>query len=149
MSPKIVRIVVWVATTAIAIIMLAAGAPKLAASESLKEPFVEFGWPDPIYFLTGVAEVLGSIGLLVRQFRVAAAALIGFVMVGAAITNLVNGDVSFVSFNLILVITCGALAHHYASAQGQSIGRSCRTLFQVICGTTDQNDVADVDHQPQ
>lgn len=121
MSPKVVRIVVWFATTALAIIMLAAGAPKLGGSESLKEPFIEFGWPDPIYFLTGVAEVVGAIGLLVRQFRVAAAALIGFVMVGAAITNIVNGDPSLVTFNLVLILTCVALAYHDASAQDLSI----------------------------
>lgn len=127
MSPKVVRIVVWVATTAIAIIMLAAGSAKLAGSEAQKVPFVEFGWPDPIYFLTGVAEVLGAIGLLVRQFRVAAAALVAFIMAGAALTNIVNGDLGLVSFNLILIITCGALAYHYATLEGYSIKEALLT----------------------
>ncbi len=121
MSPKIVRIVVWLAATALAIIMLAVGGPKLAGDEALKEVFIDFGWPDPIYFLTGVAEVLAGIGLLVRQFRVAACALIAFIMAGAALTNIVTGSPELVSFNLILIVTCGALAWHFASVEGLSV----------------------------
>lgn len=112
---------VWLVTTVLAIIMLAAGAPKLAGDEALKEPFIEFGWPDPIYFLTGLAEVLGAIGLLVRQFRVAACALIAVVMAGAAITNVVIGTPEFAPFNLVLILTCGALAWYFADAEGRTV----------------------------
>jgi hypothetical protein len=117
MSPKIVRIVVWLATTALAILMLANGGPKLG----------EFGWTDPIYFLTGVAEVLAAIGLLVRQLRVAACALIAFVMVGAAITNIATGAPELVSFNLILIVTAGALAWHFAMLEGLTIKEALLT----------------------
>lgn len=127
MSPKIIRIVVWIATTALAIIMLAAGGPKLAGNEALKEPFIDFGWPDPIYFLTGLVEVVAGIALLVRQVRVAACAVIAFVMAGAAITNIGIGSPGVVSFNLILIITCGALAWHYASLEGLSIKQALLT----------------------
>ena len=121
MSPKIIRIVVWLATTALAILMLAAGGPKLGGDAALKEVFIEFGWPDPIYFLTGLAEVLAGIGLLVRQVRVAACGLIAFIMAGAAITNIATGAPELVSFNLILILTSGALAWHFAALEGMTI----------------------------
>ena len=121
MPPKIVRIVVWLATTALAILMLAAGGPKLGGNEALKEVFIEFGWPDPIYFLTGLAEVVAGIGLLVRQVRVAACGVIAFIMAGAAITNIVTGAADAVSLNLILILTSGALAWHFASLDGLTV----------------------------
>ena len=107
--------------------MLAAGGPKLAGNEALKEVFIDFGWPDPIYFLTGVAEVVAAIGLLVRQFRVAACAVIAFVMAGAAVTNLATGAPGVVSFNLVLIITAAALAVHFASSEGLSIKEALLT----------------------
>lgn len=127
MPPKIVRIVVWLATTALAIVMLAAGGPKLAGNEALKEVFIDFGWPDPIFFLTGLAEVLAAIGLLVRQFRVAACMLIAFIMAGAAVTNIATGAAGVVSFNLILILTALALAWHFASLEAMSIKEALLT----------------------
>lgn len=121
MSPKIVRVVVWLATTALAILMLAAGAPKLGGNEELKEVFIDFGWPDPIYFLTGLAEVVAGISLLVRQVRVAACGVIAFIMAGAAITNIATGAPELVSFNLILILTSAALAWHFANLEGLTV----------------------------
>lgn len=127
MSPKIIRIVVWIVTTVLAIIMLAAGGPKLAGDEAMKAVFIDFGWPDPIYFLTGAAEVIAAIGLLVRQFRVAACALVAFVMAGAAVTNIATGAPGLVSFNMILIVTCAALAWHFATTEGLSVKEALLT----------------------
>lgn len=127
MSPKITRIIVWLVTTVLAIVMLAAGGPKLAGNEALKEVFIDFGWPDPIYFLTGVAEVLAAIGLLVRQFRVAACGVIAFVMAGAAVTNIVTGAPEQVSFNLILILTCASLAWYFASLENLTVKEALLT----------------------
>lgn len=137
MSPKIIRIVVWVATTALAIIMLAAGGPKLAGGEAMKAVFIDFGWPDPIYFLTGAVEVVAGIGLLIRQVRVAACAVIAFVMAGAAITNIATGAAELVSFNLILIVTCGALAWHFASLEGLSVKEALVTTGRWKPATAD------------
>ena len=130
MPSNVVRIVAWLATTALAIVMLAAGAPKLTGNEDLKAPFIEFGWPDPVFFLTGLAEVVGAIGLLVKQFRVVAAALLGFIMIGAGITNLVNGDTSLVPLNLVLLVLCGALAQFYAANDGKTVAEAIKSSGQ-------------------
>ena len=126
-SSRPVRIVVWVVTTVLAIIILAAGAPKLAGDQAMKEIFIDFGWPDPIYLLTGVAEVLGAIGLLVRQFRVAACAVLALVQTGAAITHIVVGSLELVSFNFILILTFGALAWHFAALEGRTVQEALAT----------------------
>ena len=138
MSPKIVRIVVWLATTALAILMLAAGGPKLGGDEALKEVFVEFGWPDPVYFLTGLAEVIAAIGLLVRQVRVAACGLIASIMAGAAITNIVTGAPEFVSLNLILILTSGALAWHFANLEGLTMKEALLKTGSLKASTTSE-----------
>lgn len=130
MPSNVVRIVAWLATTALAIVMLAAGAPKLTGNADLKEPFIEFGWPDPVFFLTGLAEVLGAIGLLVKQIRVLAACLLGAIMIGAALTNLVNGDIAFVPFNIVLLMVCGALAQYYAANDGKTVAEAIKSTGQ-------------------
>jgi uncharacterized membrane protein YphA (DoxX/SURF4 family) len=136
MPPKIIRIVVWLATTALAILMLAMGGSKLAGDEAMKQVFIDFGWPDPIYFLTGLAEVLAAIGLLVRQVRVAACGLIAFIMAGAAITNIVTGAPEVVSFNLILILTSAALAWHYADLEGLTIKEAFLKTGSLKASTT-------------
>lgn len=99
-----------VPTIVLSVIMIMAGAPKLADNARLYEPLAEFGWPRWTYFANGLAEVFGGVALLWRRTRPVGEAVIAAVMAGAVLTNAVNGDVRFIPFNLILGVTAGAIA---------------------------------------
>lgn len=110
-----------VPTIVVGVIMILAGAQKLADNARLYEPFVEFGWPRWTYFATGFAEVGGGLALLWRGTRPIGGLVIAAVMTGAILTNAVNGDVRFIPLNLVLGATASAAAWHWS---GRSFARS-------------------------
>lgn len=107
---------VWlIPTIVVGVLMILAGALKLADNANLYEPFAEFGWPRWTYFATGFAEVGGGLALLWHRTRPIGGMVIAAVMAGAILTNAVNGDVGFIPVNLVLGATAGAAAWHWSS----------------------------------
>jgi uncharacterized membrane protein YphA (DoxX/SURF4 family) len=85
--------VLWVLCVGLAIVFLLAGVPKLVGAGTIGlQAAAMRGFPEWIRVLTGVAEVIGAIALLVPRTSSVAAALLAFLMVPASITQWISGE---------------------------------------------------------
>lgn len=85
--------VLWVLCVGLAIVFLLAGVPKLVGAGTVGlQAAAMRGFPGWIRVLTGIAEVVGAIALLVPRTSSVAAALLAFLMVPAAITQWMSGE---------------------------------------------------------
>ena len=76
-------ITVWLLRVVVGLAFLAAGGSKLAGAPAMVAMFAKIGFGQWFRILTGLLEVAGAIGLLVRRFAVYAASMLAVVMVGA------------------------------------------------------------------
>jgi uncharacterized membrane protein YphA (DoxX/SURF4 family) len=82
----------WIIQVVLALLFVAASIGKLTGNPAVIEMFQQWGFPARIHLLIGSLELAGAIGLLIpRLAGYAAWGLIG-VMIGAATTHLVNGE---------------------------------------------------------
>jgi uncharacterized membrane protein YphA (DoxX/SURF4 family) len=89
------------------------GATKLAAVPALVEQFRAWQLPPWMMYFVGVAQVLGGIGLLVRNLRLPASFAMGLVMIGATVTVLATGHEVFnAPLTIVLALACFAVAGH-------------------------------------
>jgi putative oxidoreductase len=89
------------------------GATKLAAVPTLVEQFRAWELPPWMMYLVGVAQVLGGIGLLVRNLRLPSSFAMGLVMIGATVTVLATGhEPSNAPLTIVLALLCFAVAGH-------------------------------------
>lgn len=94
---------VWVALAAVlAFFFVRAGIEKVIGDPAALLPFQKSGLPGWTVYLTAVSEFIGSAALFVPRVRTLGALLLVFVMTGAAVTNIVNGDVGYVWTNVLL-----------------------------------------------
>jgi putative oxidoreductase len=93
MNPSRVKIAIsWIVQILLAVFFLLAASGKLVGSPQVIERFRRWGFPNKWYLLIGVLEILGAIGLLIpRTARYAASGLF-LLMIGAALTHLINGE---------------------------------------------------------
>lgn len=93
----------WVALAAVlAFFFVRAGIEKFLGVPAALMPFEEFGWPVWTVYLTALAEFAGSIALFIPVARTLGGLLLAGVMAGAAFTNIVNGDISYLWTNILL-----------------------------------------------
>ncbi|GAA1106732.1 DoxX family protein [Arthrobacter flavus] len=94
---------VWVALAAVlAFFFVRAGIEKVMGDPAALLPFQESGLPGWTVYLTAAGEFIGSAALFVPRVRSLGAVLLVLVMIGAAVTNIVNGDVGYVWTNVLL-----------------------------------------------
>jgi uncharacterized membrane protein YphA (DoxX/SURF4 family) len=98
----------WVIQVGLALAFGAASMGKLTGNPAVVEMFQQWGFPAKFHLMIGALELAGAIGLLIpRVAGYAAWGLIG-VMIGAATTHLVNGELlEFlrpVAFGVLLVV---------------------------------------------
>lgn len=89
------------------------GVTKLIPVPILVEQF--HGWELPPWFMTftGVAQLLGGIGMLVRDLRLPSSFAMGLVMIGATVTVLATGHEAWnAPLTLALALACFAVAGH-------------------------------------
>lgn len=89
------------------------GATKLAAVPALVEQFRAWQLPPWMMYFVGVAQVLGGVGLLIRNLRLPSSFAMGLVMIGASVTVLATGHEVFnAPLAIVLALLCFAVAGH-------------------------------------
>ena len=89
------------------------GATKLVAVPTLVEQFRAWQLPPWMMYFVGVAQVLGGIGLLIRNLRLPSSFAMGLVMIGATVTVLATGHEAFnAPLTIVLALLCFAVAGH-------------------------------------
>jgi uncharacterized membrane protein YphA (DoxX/SURF4 family) len=83
-------VALWIVSILLAAVMVGPGLQKFT-SPTWERMFRAWGYPDHFYLLIGAIEVAGGIGLLIPKTASASAVLLSIVMIGAAITQLLNG----------------------------------------------------------
>ncbi|MFI2478416.1 DoxX family protein [Nocardia xishanensis] len=91
--------------------VIASGIPKFVGQEDAVRIFDAIGFGDWFMYFTGLVEVAGGIGLLIRRLAGAAAAGLSITMVLAAATQAFILDApSYSVFPLVLAAVCAWLA---------------------------------------
>lgn len=104
-------IALWAVQVLAALAFFVAGTAKFG-DPSWARNFARWGYPDGFYLVIGVAETLGAFCLLVPRIASYAAAVLGAIMVGAALTHVVQGQSQFANMpviylGLLLVVGVG------------------------------------------
>lgn len=76
----------------LSLIFLASGGAKLAGLEFEIAAFERWGYPLWFMYLTGVIEVAGGVGLLLRRVSALASAGLAAMMVGAIATHVIHAE---------------------------------------------------------
>lgn len=76
----------------LSLVFLASGGAKLAGLEFEIVAFERWGYPLWFMYFTGVVEVAGGIGLLIRRFSALAAAGLATMMIGAVATHVIHSE---------------------------------------------------------
>ncbi|MBP2218328.1 DoxX family protein [Arthrobacter sp. CAN_C5] len=117
---------VWLGLAAIlAFFFVRAGIEKVIGEPAALLPFQKSGLPEWTVYLTAAGEFLGSAALFVPRLRTLGALVLVLVMLGAAVTNIFNGDVGYVWTNVLL--GAGALLLAW-QGRGQLPGRGRRGI---------------------
>lgn len=83
--------VMWTLSALLAALFLFGGATKLTGA-GLAEASQHFGYPMWFFYLIGVIEVIGAIGLLVPRVAAETGSFLIVIMLGALISHLRAGD---------------------------------------------------------
>ena len=83
------------------------GGTKLAGINELTKEFTEV-WHFPLWFMyfVGVAQVLGGIGLFIRQLRMPASLSMALVMVGGIVTTIISGQILNIIICVVVLVLC-------------------------------------------
>jgi uncharacterized membrane protein YphA (DoxX/SURF4 family) len=89
------------------------GATKLVGFPTLVEQFRAWQLPPWMMYFVGVAQVLGGVGLLIRNLRLPSSFAMGLVMIGATVTVLATGHEVFnAPLTIVLALLCFAVTGH-------------------------------------
>jgi uncharacterized membrane protein YphA (DoxX/SURF4 family) len=115
------RLAVWGGAIVLAVAFVFVGVSKLggASAMSWAGRFGHWGYPANAQYFVGVFEILGGLGVLIPQWRRAAALTLGALMVGALGTHVVHAEFPRVIPPLVL----GGLAFLVYWSQRQPPGR--------------------------
>ena len=103
---RVKSVLLWIITIFLAVVMIGPGSQKFTGP-TWERMFRTWGYPDHFYLLIGAIEVVGGIALLIPKTASASGIVLSIVMVGAAITQRLNGRNGigeFVFAALLLVI---------------------------------------------
>ena len=99
---------VWIASVALAVVFMGAGAAKLAGLPLMVEMFQRFGLPHWVLLTVGVLEILGALLLLNGATRPYAATGLAVVMIGASLAHVMTGVMPYMLFfNAALCFAAG------------------------------------------
>ncbi len=94
----------------VALIFIDAAVDKLVGEPAALKPFAEIGMPPWMAYLTAVGEIAGALALVLPFTRFYGGLLLSFIMIGAAVVNLLNGHPDYVPMNAALIVGSSALA---------------------------------------
>ena len=104
MNNKTKNIIGWIITGLLVLAFLMAGGVKLSGQEEMVQNFDKWGYPIVFMYVIGLFEILGAIGLLVKNFRIFSAIGLILLMLGAIGTHLINGEAFFAPLILLLLL---------------------------------------------
>jgi len=83
------------------------GITKLIGLPDLTKEFTQT-WQFPLWFMyfVGIAQVLGGIGLCVRQLRMPASLAMALIMIGAIATTIVSGQLPNIIICIVVLVLC-------------------------------------------
>jgi uncharacterized membrane protein YphA (DoxX/SURF4 family) len=94
-------VALWLVQGLAAAALFVAGVAKFG-NAGWERSFAHWGYPPGFVLVVGAAEALGALCLLVPRLASYAAAFLGVIMVGAAVTHLVHGE----RFTMPLLYLC-------------------------------------------
>lgn len=94
----------------VAFIFIDAAVDKLVGQPAALKPFAEIGMPTWMAYLTAVGEIAGALALVLPFTRFYGGLLLTFIMIGAAVVNILNGHPDYVPMNAALIVGSSALA---------------------------------------
>ena len=93
----------WVLQVLVAVLFVIVGTGKFG-DPSWAGKFAAWGYPDGFYMVVGVLEALGGVLLLWPRLTAYAAAFLGIIMIGAALTLLVHGETGRAGVPLVYLV---------------------------------------------
>jgi uncharacterized membrane protein YphA (DoxX/SURF4 family) len=87
---RVKTVALWIVSILLAVVMVGPGSQKFT-SPTWERMFRTWGYPDHFYLLIGALEVVCGIGLLVPRTASASGIVLSVVMLGAAVTQRLNG----------------------------------------------------------
>ena len=112
-SQKLVRamkgIGIWLPTVLLGLLFVMQGVMKLSGMPAWIERFRGYGYPDDFVFVVGAVELLGGLMLFVPRLARFGSAALGVVMLGAAVTHLLQAEIGNAIFTFILALVFGAI----------------------------------------
>jgi putative oxidoreductase len=103
-------VVVWVLSILTALLMVAAGLPKILGQGGWGPRFAGWGYPAGFVVVIGVVEVVGALMLCIPRVAALGAAILAVVMLGAAGTHIVHGETNRIAMPLVLSAVFVAIA---------------------------------------
>jgi uncharacterized membrane protein YphA (DoxX/SURF4 family) len=84
------RVALWIVTILLAVVMVGPGMQKFTGP-TWERMFRVWGYPDHFYLVIGALEVVCGAGLLIPKTASASGLVLSIIMIGAAITQRLNG----------------------------------------------------------
>ena len=103
---RLKSIAVWVLQFLLAALFAIQGIVKLTGSQAWISRFRRWGYPDRFYFAVGLAELVGSILLLVPRLAKVGALLLIVVMAGATATHFLHREPQAIITLVVLALLC-------------------------------------------
>lgn len=104
------KALIWTIRVVLAVAFVLAGVPKILKDPQWMANFELWGFPGWFRMLVGWAEVLGALALVNSRLVLYAAAALAMIMVGAAVTQLVNNGAVAMIYPFVLVLLCMVVA---------------------------------------
>ena len=108
---RVKDVILWIVQILLAAFYVLAASGKLMSRPQWIELFRNWGFPDKFYLVIGALELVGAIGLVIPRIAGYAAAGLILIMIGAALTNLINGDGLQVLRPLIFMVFLGLVVY--------------------------------------
>ncbi|HJX90992.1 MAG TPA: DoxX family protein [Pyrinomonadaceae bacterium] len=108
---RVKDVTLWIVQILLATFFVLAASGKLMSRPQWIERFRNWGFPDKFYLIIGALELVGAIGLVIPRIAGYAAAGLILIMIGAALTNLINGEGLQVLRPLIFMVFLGLVVY--------------------------------------
>ena len=124
------KIIYWVSTIWLALGMVSTGIVQLLKMNEEVEMFTRLGYPSYLLTILGIWKLLGVVAVLIPRYPLIkewAYAGFFFIMSGAVLSHLINGDEAIELFGPTLLLVLTAVSWYFRPAD--------RRLIPVINGT--------------
>ena len=108
---------VWMACAIISTLFVLAALPKLLGVDLVAEAFQGWEYPIEFMYVVGLLELAGAFLILIPTAARFGFALLIFVMCGAVVTHLMDGEVGFALIPVAMLVALAIVAKHDRSPE--------------------------------